>query len=53
MGVEIVSALYRLYPRDFLVDKTLGLVGERSVLQAIKEGKDPQALASLWQEPLE
>ena len=53
MGVEIIGALYRLYPRDFQLDKTLGLIGERNVLQAIKQGKDPQYAALLWQGPLE
>lgn len=53
MGVEIIGALYRLYPRDFQLDKTLGLIGERNVLQAIKQGKDPQYAELLWQGPLE
>ncbi len=53
MGVEIVGALYRLYPRDFQLDNTLGLIGARNVLQAIKQGKDPQSVALLWQSPLE
>jgi uncharacterized protein YbbC (DUF1343 family)/CubicO group peptidase (beta-lactamase class C family) len=53
LGVEIVSALYRLYPKDFQLDKTLGLIGSREVLQAIKDGQDPAAIAQNWQEPLE
>ncbi len=53
MGVEIIGALYRLYPRDFQLDNTLGLIGERNVLQALKQGKDPQYAALLWQSPLE
>ncbi len=53
MGVEIVSALYRLYPRDFQLHSTLGLIGAGDVLQAIKEGKDPHDVALLWQGRLE
>jgi uncharacterized protein YbbC (DUF1343 family) len=53
LGVEIASALYRLYPKDFQIDKTLGLIGSREVLQAIKDGQDPAAIAQNWQEPLE
>lgn len=53
MGVEIAGALHRLYPRDFQLDKTLGLIGARNVLQALKQGKDPQSVALLWQSPLE
>lgn len=52
LGIEIVSALYHLYPRDFQVDKTLGLIGSRSVVQAIKDGLDPQSIVLMWQNPL-
>jgi uncharacterized protein YbbC (DUF1343 family) len=53
LGIEILSALYRLHPQSFALDDTLGLVGDRSVLSAIKEGRDPQAIARSWQGPLE
>jgi uncharacterized protein YbbC (DUF1343 family) len=52
LGIEVISALHRLYPGDFEIDKTLSLIGSRLVLQAIKEGKDPRAIARMWQEPL-
>jgi uncharacterized protein YbbC (DUF1343 family)/CubicO group peptidase (beta-lactamase class C family) len=52
LGIEIASALYRLYPKDFEIDKMLPLIGNRSLLEAIKES-DPQAIISKWQEPLE
>ncbi len=53
LGLEIASALYRLYPKNFQIDKTLGLIGSRKVLQAVKEGQDPAAIAQGWQGPLE
>ena len=53
LGVEILSALYRLYPNDFQIDKALSLIGSRTVLQAIKEGKEPQSIAAAWQPPLD
>jgi uncharacterized protein YbbC (DUF1343 family) len=53
LGIEIASALYRLYPKDFQIDKTLGLIGSRKVLQAIKAGQDPATIALDWQGPLE
>jgi len=53
LGIEIASALYRLYPRSFQLDKTLGLIGSREVLEAIKEGKDPTSIGQKWQGPLE
>jgi uncharacterized protein YbbC (DUF1343 family)/CubicO group peptidase (beta-lactamase class C family) len=52
LGVEIASALYRLYPRDFQLDKCLLLVGSSEVLRAIKNGQDPNAIVLSWQSPL-
>ncbi len=49
LGVEIISALWRLYPQDFEIDKTLSLVGSHLVHQVIKEGQDPQVIAQNWQ----
>ena len=53
LGIEIVSALYRLYPKNFQIDKTLGLIGSRKVLQAIRAGQDPATIVQDWQGPLE
>ena len=53
LGIEILSALYRLYPKRFAIDDTLGLIGDGSVLLAIKEGQDPRSIALSWQKPLE
>ena len=44
LGVELVVALYRLFPREFQIDKTLALVGARGVLAAIKKGHDPGSI---------
>jgi uncharacterized protein YbbC (DUF1343 family) len=52
LGVEIASALHRLYPRDFKLDKSLLLVGCYKVLRAIKEGQDPNSIVQNWQSPL-
>lgn len=53
LGLGLVEALYRLYPRSFKIDKTLDLVGSRDVLNALKSGQDPRSAASLWQPSLE
>jgi len=53
LGVEIASALHRLYPNDFQIDKTLPLIGSYEVLQAIKERQDPNAIVLSWQTSLE
>jgi len=53
LGLELASALYRLYPGKFQIDRTLGLVGARWVLQAIKEGESPNEIVRRWQAPLD
>ena len=53
LGVEMAAALYKLFPQDFQIDKTLPLVGARWVLEAIKKGQDPRRIAYRWDEALE
>jgi uncharacterized protein YbbC (DUF1343 family) len=53
LGIEIASALYRLYPQSFQLDKTLSLIGSHEVLQAIKDGQDPTSIRQKWEEPLD
>src|SRR5581483_1025523 len=53
LGVEIASALYRLYPKEFELDRTLELIGSRAVIDAIKAGEDPLTIVSQWQDALE
>jgi uncharacterized protein YbbC (DUF1343 family) len=49
LGVEIASALHRLYKGKFRLDQTIGLVGARWVVQAVKDGWDPRAIVRRWQ----
>jgi uncharacterized protein YbbC (DUF1343 family) len=53
LGIEITSALHRLYPKDFQLDKALGLIGSHEVIQAVKDGQDPAAILQSWQGGLE
>ena len=53
LGIEIISALQRLYPGEFEIDQTLPLIGSRKVLQRIKDGADPREIVQSWQGPLE
>jgi uncharacterized protein YbbC (DUF1343 family)/CubicO group peptidase (beta-lactamase class C family) len=50
LGAELAAALYKLFPKDFDLEKTLPLVGARSVLDAIKKGRDPRRLNYEWQQ---
>jgi len=53
MGVEILAALYHLFPRDFQIGKTLPLVGARWLLEAVQNGEDPRQISLRWQDALE
>jgi uncharacterized protein YbbC (DUF1343 family)/CubicO group peptidase (beta-lactamase class C family) len=53
LGVEIISALNRLYSKHFKPDKTIGLVGSHKILQSIKKGTDPATILSKWQAKLD
>jgi uncharacterized protein YbbC (DUF1343 family)/CubicO group peptidase (beta-lactamase class C family) len=52
-GIELVSALYRLFPANFHIDKTENIIGARWVVQAIKDGQDPVFIVTTWQAQLE
>lgn len=52
LGVEIASALHRLYPDDFKLRGTLGMIGARAVVGAIEQNQDPRVIASGWQDSL-
>ena len=44
LGIELLVALHRLFPRDFQLDKTLPLVGARWVLEAVRKGSNPSTI---------
>ena len=53
LGLELMTALWRLYPDRFQIDRTLGLLGSRSALAAVKAGGDPKQIARSWQPDLD
>ncbi|HEV2352402.1 MAG TPA: exo-beta-N-acetylmuramidase NamZ domain-containing protein [Terriglobia bacterium] len=50
LGVELAAALYKLFPNDFQLDKTLALVGTHEILEGIKQGRDPRRMAYDWEQ---
>ena len=50
LGVELASALFKLFPGDFKLDSTLALVGSRAVVEGIRRGRDPRRLAYEWEQ---
>jgi uncharacterized protein YbbC (DUF1343 family) len=53
LGVELLSAFWRLYPQRFGIDGVYRRVGTRSVLEAVKAGRDPVEIEASWQKELE
>ncbi|MBF0553057.1 MAG: DUF1343 domain-containing protein [Nitrospirae bacterium] len=51
MGIELASALYNLYPVEFGLDKTVGLISD-DVLMSIKNNIEPRQIKMDLQEPL-
>jgi uncharacterized protein YbbC (DUF1343 family)/CubicO group peptidase (beta-lactamase class C family) len=53
LGVELASALHKLYPNDFKLEKMADLLVNQSVFEAIGAGEDPRRIAADWQERLD
>jgi uncharacterized protein YbbC (DUF1343 family)/CubicO group peptidase (beta-lactamase class C family) len=53
LGIELASALHKLYPNDFKLERISDLLVNQAVLDAIGAGEDPKRIAEDWQERLE
>jgi uncharacterized protein YbbC (DUF1343 family) len=52
LGIEAVSALWKLYPDNFQVDRVDRLLLNKTALDEIKRGDDPRRVATGWQPDL-
>ena len=52
LGVEAVSAIWKLYPNQFQLAKVDRLLLNAGVLEQIKAGQDPRQIAAAWQDDL-
>jgi uncharacterized protein YbbC (DUF1343 family)/CubicO group peptidase (beta-lactamase class C family) len=52
LGLELAAALHRLYPRQFRIEATTGMIGSRKIVTAIAAGADPRTLPATWQSEL-
>lgn len=50
MGIELASALHKLYPNDFKLEKIADLLVNRTVFEALQQGTDPRRIAESWRE---
>ena len=53
LGIELASALHKLYPNDFKLERMSDLLVNHSVVEAIGAGEDPRRIAQDWQERLD
>jgi len=53
LGLEIASALHRLYPDDYKLAALDGLMRNQATLDALDAGEDPRRIAEDWQDSLE
>jgi uncharacterized protein YbbC (DUF1343 family) len=53
LGIELASALHKLYPNDFKLERMSDLLVNQAVLNAIGAGEDPRRIAADWQDRLE
>jgi uncharacterized protein YbbC (DUF1343 family) len=53
LGIELASALRKLYPADFKWDRVTELLVNQRVYDALVAGEDPRRIAQDWQEDLE
>ena len=53
LGVELASALQKLYPQDFKIGNMVYLLGNRKAFDAIVAGQDPRRVADDWRDELE
>jgi uncharacterized protein YbbC (DUF1343 family)/CubicO group peptidase (beta-lactamase class C family) len=53
LGIELASALHKLYPNDFKLERMADLLVNQTVFDSIGAGEDPRRIAEDWQERLD
>jgi uncharacterized protein YbbC (DUF1343 family)/CubicO group peptidase (beta-lactamase class C family) len=53
LGIELASALHKLYPQQFHMERMNELLINQAVYDAVAAGEDPRRIAQGWQEALE
>ena len=48
LGIEILSALHRLYPAQFKLDRAKPLVANSDTMAEVARGEDPRSIAQGW-----
>ena len=53
LGIELASALRKLYTSDFKIERMAELLANQSAYDALVAGQDSRRIAQGWQEELE
>ena len=53
LGIELASALHKLYSDQFQLEKMKDLLVNEAVFDAISQGQDPRRIAQDWQDALD
>ena len=53
LGIELASALHKLYPQQFHIERMIDILANQSVYDALAQGQDPRRIAADWREDLE
>lgn len=53
LGIELASALRKLYPADYNLERIMELLVNQAAYDGLVAGKDPRRIAQDWQEELE
>jgi uncharacterized protein YbbC (DUF1343 family) len=53
LGVELASALRKLYPKDFKMERMAELLVNQAAYDGLAGGQDPRRVAEGWREALE
>jgi len=53
LGMELASALHKLYPNDWKLEKIKALLVNQAVYDALVAGQDPRRIAEDWQDELQ
>ncbi len=53
LGIELASALRKLYPEQYRIERMIEILANQATYDAIVQGEDPHRIAADWQEPLD
>ncbi|MBZ5521967.1 MAG: DUF1343 domain-containing protein [Acidobacteriia bacterium] len=53
MGMELASALQKLYPDHWKIDNMITALSNKAVFDELAAGEDPRTIAQGWREPVE